>query len=182
MPRLYLVRHGRAAAGWEEDDPGLDDLGRAQADAVAERLEPLGPLAVVTSPLRRAQQTAAPTAARWDTVARIAPAVRELPSPDGVATPERSEWLRSVMGGMWSALGPRYVHYRDDVVAFLRSLASDTVVFSHFVAINAAIGAAIGDDRMVILALDNASVTTIDADAKGLTFVEGGDEADTLIR
>ena len=182
MPRLYLVRHGRAAAGWEQDDPGLDDLGRAQADAVADRLAPIGPLAVITSPLRRAQQTAAPLAARWKTAADIAHAVRELPSPDGVATSERSEWLRSVLGGRWPALGPRYVQYRDDVVAFLRSLARDTVVFSHFVAINAAIGAAIGDERMVILALDNGSVTTIDADADGLTVVEGGDEADTLIR
>jgi broad specificity phosphatase PhoE len=182
MPRLYLVRHGRAAAGWEEDDPGLDDVGRAQADAVAERLAPLGPLAVVTSPLRRTHETAMPLAARWRTVARVDPAVRELPSPLGVATHARSEWLRSVMGGEWPALGPRYTHYRDAVVAFLRSLEGDTVVFSHFVAINAAIGSALGDDRMVILALDNGSITTIDADTEGLTFVEGGDQADTLIR
>ena len=36
MPRLTLVRHGRAAAGWGDDlDPGLDDLGRAQAESVA---------------------------------------------------------------------------------------------------------------------------------------------------
>ena len=86
------------------------------------------------------------------------------------------------MGGMWPALGPRYLRYRDDVIAFLRALDGDTVVFSHFVAINAAIGAAIGDDRMVILALDNGSVTTIDVDSGCLTLVEGGHQADTLIR
>ena len=29
MTRVYMVRHGRAAAGWNVDpDPGLDDLGR----------------------------------------------------------------------------------------------------------------------------------------------------------
>jgi broad specificity phosphatase PhoE len=180
MPRLYLVRHGRATAGWEEDDPGLDDVGRAQADAVADRLAAVGPLAVVTSPLRRARETAAPLAARWDTVARVAAAVRELPSPDGVATAERPDWLRSVLGG----------RARGRAIAIPRmmwwvpacSLGADTVVFSHFVAINAAIGAAIGDDRIVILALDNGSVTTIDADPDGLAFVEGGDQADTLIR
>jgi broad specificity phosphatase PhoE len=182
MPRLYLVRHGRAEAGWEQDDPGLDDVGRAQAEAAAERLAPLGPLALVTSPLRRARQTAEPFEARWGTVATIADAVRELPSPYGVPAVERPNWLRSVMGGTWNALGPRYVQFRDEVVAFLRDAAVDTVVFSHFVAINAAIGAAIGDDRIVVLALDNCSVTMIDATPDGLDLVEGGRQADTLIR
>jgi broad specificity phosphatase PhoE len=182
MPRLYLVRHGRAAAGWEQDDPGLDDLGRSQADTFAERLAPLGPLAIVTSPLRRARETAAPLEARWSITASVAPAVGEVPSPEGVPSDARPEWLRSVVDGTWTALGPRYVQYRDDVVAFLRSLEHDTVVTSHFVAINAAIGAALGDDRMVFLALDNGSVTVMDAGPEGLTLVDGGSEADTLIR
>jgi broad specificity phosphatase PhoE len=43
MPTLYLVRHGRAAARYDEDhDPGLDDIGRRQAQAAADRLAPLG--------------------------------------------------------------------------------------------------------------------------------------------
>ncbi|HEY3101908.1 MAG TPA: histidine phosphatase family protein, partial [Methylomirabilota bacterium] len=52
--RLYLVRHGKAAASFSEArDPGLDDAGAAQAEAMAERLAPLGPLPIITSPLRR---------------------------------------------------------------------------------------------------------------------------------
>ena len=52
MPRLYLVRHGRAAAGWNTDpDPGLDAVGRHQAAAMTARLAPLGPLELVSSPL-----------------------------------------------------------------------------------------------------------------------------------
>ena len=36
MARLHLIRHGQAAAGWDADpDPGLDDVGRAQAAGVA---------------------------------------------------------------------------------------------------------------------------------------------------
>ena len=36
MTRVYMVRHGRAAAGWDVDpDPPLDDVGRNQALAVA---------------------------------------------------------------------------------------------------------------------------------------------------
>jgi probable phosphomutase (TIGR03848 family) len=62
---LLLVRHGRTAAnasgvlaGWT---PGvdLDDAGRAQAAALAERLRPVPLAALVTSPLERCRQTAA---------------------------------------------------------------------------------------------------------------------------
>ena len=35
MPRLHMVRHGKAAAGFGESaDPGLDALGKAQAEEV----------------------------------------------------------------------------------------------------------------------------------------------------
>ena len=45
--RLHLVRHGRAAAGWNVDrDPVLDELGQQQAVDVAQLLVGLGPLPV----------------------------------------------------------------------------------------------------------------------------------------
>ena len=184
MTRLYLVRHGRAAAGWDVDpDPGLDDLGRHQAEQVAERLAPLGPLPLITSPLRRCQETAAFIGVRWGVTATVEPLVAEIPSPEGIAMSARIEWLRSAMAGDWLALGPRYVAFRDGVAGFLASLTTDTVVASHFVAINAAIGVATGADAMVIRSLDNCSVTVIDVGDDGqLHLVEGGHEADTLIR
>jgi broad specificity phosphatase PhoE len=86
------------------------------------------------------------------------------------------------MQGTWADLGEPYVTFRDRVVARLLACTEDTVVFSHFVAINAAIGAALGDDRLVIRSLDNCSVTTVDVSAGRLVLVEGGEEADTLIR
>jgi len=63
VTRLYVVRHGRATAGWNIDpDPALDDVGRQQAVVAAERLAPEGPLAIVSSPMRRCRQTAEPLA------------------------------------------------------------------------------------------------------------------------
>jgi broad specificity phosphatase PhoE len=188
MTRLHLVRHGRAAAGWDADpDPDLDDLGRAQAQAVAELLATQAadggaPLALVSSPLLRCRSTAAPLAARWGTDVRIEPRVAEIPSPEGVAMADRVEWLRAAMAGNWAALGPRYTEYRDRVVQALVELPTDTVVFSHFVAINVAIGASLGEDRLVIRSLDNTSVTMVDVVDGRLLLVEGGREADTLIR
>lgn len=139
-------------------------------------------MAVLSSPLRRCQQTAAVLAARWGVTAVIEPAVAEIPSPEGIAVVERVEWLRVAMAGNWSTLGERYLAYRDAVVARLVALTEDTVVASHFVAINAAIGAAVGDDRLVIHRLDNCSVTTLEIVGGSLHLIEAGDEADTLIR
>lgn len=70
MTEIYLCRHGRTvlnAAGVLRGrlDPDLDEVGRAQADALAERLTGRGtekPIRVVSSPLRRAVHTATPLA------------------------------------------------------------------------------------------------------------------------
>jgi broad specificity phosphatase PhoE len=185
--RVYLVRHGRAAAGWDRDtDPDLDELGRDQATRAADRLEPLAapePLAVITSPLRRCRRTAAALCERWAVDAEVDASIAEIPSPAGISMADRVDWLRAAALGTWSELGEPYTTFRDGVVARIRAVERDTVAFSHFVAINVVIGACDGDDRLVIRRLDNCSITVIDVETDGgLTLVEGGHEADTLIR
>ena len=183
MPRLYLVRHGRATGGWDVDsDPGLDAVGRRQADDLVERLGPLGPLPIFSSPLRRCQETAAALAAHWQVEVAIEPLVAEVPSPPGVPMAERVAWLRQAMAGTWTALGPRWTDYRDAVLDFIGSRTVDMVVVSHFIAINAVIGSCRGEDRLVVCSLDNTSVTIIETTASGLVLLEAGHEADTLIR
>jgi broad specificity phosphatase PhoE len=137
---------------------------------------------ILTSPLVRCRETSAPLGELWQLEVRIEPAVAEIPSPQGIPMGERIDWLRVAMQGNWSDLGPRYVAYRDQMVGALCATPVDSVVFSHFIAINAAIGAAIGDARLVVRSLDNCSVTVIDVVAGALQLVESGHEADTLIR
>ena len=187
MTRVYMVRHGRAAAGWNVDpDPALDDLGRSQALEAATTLVPKGRMDVVTSPLLRCQQTAFPTATAWGVDAVIDPRVGEIPSPEGYSLENRVEWLREAMAGTWAEVasrsGAHYGTYRDTIASVISGLRVDTVVFSHFIAINAVIGLAIGDDRLVIRSLDNCSVTIMEAIGGTLRLIEGGHEADTLIR
>lgn len=61
---VTLVRHGLPEVDETTTDPGLSQVGRAQAEAAAELLAREQPSAVVSSHLRRAQETAAPLAAR----------------------------------------------------------------------------------------------------------------------
>jgi broad specificity phosphatase PhoE len=90
------------------------------------------------------------------------------------------------MAGSWTEVaeksGAHYAQYRRDIAAFISSISVDTVVFSHFIAINAVIGAATDDDRVVVAHLDNCSVTIFEVDDGKLSLTELGGEADTLIR
>jgi broad specificity phosphatase PhoE len=177
MARLYMVRHGRASAGFGESmDPGLDLLGKSQAEDVAARLQSLGPLAIVSSPLARARETAAPLAKLWNTAPTIEPAVAEIPSPS-VNLQERVAWLRKFMAGSWQDASPALAAWRMNAVATLLSRRADTVVFSHYIAINVAVGAAERDDRVVVFSPDNCSVTIFNVEDGTLKVVERGFEA-----
>lgn len=189
MTRVYMVRHGRAAAGWNVDpDPALDELGRSQALAVASQLSALGPLPVMSSPLLRCQQTAFPLATAWKQTVTIEPRVGEIPSPEGYSLETRVEWLREAMAGTWAEVaersGSHYALYRDSIVNAVSKLQEDTVIFSHFIAINAVIGSVTGDDRVMSVSLDNCSVTIFETNNSGeLSLVEiGGQDPNTLIR
>lgn len=181
MARIYLVRHGHAAGDWgSARDPGLDDAGREQARAAAQHLRELGPLDLVSSPLARARETADALAGLWRVPVRTEPRVGEIPSPEpGLA--ERARWLRAVMTRRWRDLDDSLHGWRDGVVEALAGLAGDTVVFTHFVAINAAVGVATADDRVVVFHPDNASVTVLANDSGTLTLIRKGREADTRV-
>lgn len=182
MPSIYFVRHGKAAAGWDgHSDPELDPLGITQAQLAADLLAPLGPMAVHSSPLARARQTAAPLAEIWEVTPVIEPRVAEIPSPTDNLT-ERAEWLRGVMAGNWSDLDQRYQDWRNALTAYLQGLQGPTVIFSHFIAINAVVGHILGDDRLVCFRPDNASITELALDNGQLQLIAMGNEAETEVR
>ena len=177
MVRLYLVRHGKAAAGFGGAmDPGLDDTGQAQAAAAAKILAPLGPLKILTSPLLRTRETAAPLAELWQRTPEVEEAVAEIPSPEGMTLEQRATWLRKLMAGSWRDVNLRLGQWREAVIAALTSQREDCVIFSHYVAINVAAGAAAGDDRILVFSPDNCSVTVFETNNGALTLIEKGRE------
>jgi len=181
VPRLYLVRHGRATATYSDArDVALDPTGIAQAEAVAAGLAPLGPLAIVVSPLRQARETAVPLERRWGRVGTIDPAVGEIPAPD-VDPTARGAWLRRILQARWSALSPELQAWRRGVADALLALPDSSVVFTHYVAINVAVGAAAGDDRVASFAPAHCSVTVVDTDGGALRLLERGGEGTTPI-
>jgi broad specificity phosphatase PhoE len=187
MTHLYLIRHGKPAAGWgEDDDPGLDDQGRSQAQAVAswlmERPAELRPTRVVSSPLRRCRETAEPFARALGVEFAIDPDVGEIPTPAALSAAERPAWLRDAMGGTWAEIRGDidYEAWRGRVADALRRWTG-AAVFSHFVAINAAVSRLEGSDAVVAFRPDHTSVTVVEARDGELSLVERGREAATRV-
>ena len=100
--RLLLVRHGRPDEGHalHAKDPPLRDDGRVQAEAVAALLAREGVTHVVSSPLRRARETAAPLAARLQVPVQVI---------DGWAEADRHLRGNAELEGLLRALDGRFV-------------------------------------------------------------------------
>lgn len=188
MTRVYVIRHGKPASTWggADGDPGLDDLGRQQADEAMAWLlalpEDQRPRRVVSSPLRRCRETAAPTARALDVELVIDPLVGEIPTPASMPAAERPAWLRAAFDGTWSQ-----VRGDLDYQAWAKSVAGavashpGAAVFSHFVALNAAVGVATGEERVAAFRPDHCSITVFDIVDDRLILNEKGREAQSQV-
>jgi broad specificity phosphatase PhoE len=188
MSRVQMIRHGRPASTWgdPDPDPGLDAVGAEQARAVAEALlalpESERPRRVVSSPLRRCRETAQPLAEALGVTVEIDPRVGEIPTPADLDAEARPGWLRQVFQGRWADIEGDL-----DYVAWTREVAQGVAahpgaaVFSHFVALNAAVSTATGDEAVAAFRPDHVSITVFDVVDDALILVEKGGEASTQV-
>ena len=188
MSLIHVIRHGKPASTWggSDDDPGLDAVGLEQARAVAREIMalPAGgrPDRVVSSPLRRCRETAAPLAEALGVDIEIDPRVGEIPTPAKLSPFERPDWLRQAFAGRWTDIAGDL-----DYEAWARAVASaltdhqGAAVFSHFVALNAALATAAGDDRVVAFRPDHCSRTVFDVEQGRLILIEKGREAQSQV-
>lgn len=188
MSRVYVIRHGKPASTWgdTDDDPGLDDQGRQQAAAAKAWLlalpEQERPKRVVSSPLRRCRETAEPTALALGVELVIDPRVGEIPTPLSIPAADRSAWLRAAFDGTWSQIKGDldYQVWAEGVAAAVASHPG-AAVFSHFVALNAAVGVATGEARVAAFQPDHCSITVFDIRDDRLILHEKGREAQSQV-
>jgi broad specificity phosphatase PhoE len=183
---LFLVRHGRTAATaggllLGRADPPLDDLGRAQAEALATLVA--SPVRVVSSPLQRCRQTAAAFGADVEIDERWI----ELDYGDwdeqpigSIAAEDWAAWRADITyrppnGESLAELGVRVRDACADLADDARD--GDVVVVSHVSPLKAAIAWAlqVGDEISWRLHVAPASVTRVGVRSTGpvlLTFNE----------
>jgi probable phosphoglycerate mutase len=179
---IYLVRHGEASARWtESDDPGLSDRGHEQAAATAqELLQQLEPdIRLLSSPLRRARETAVPLAEALGVEPAIVEPFREIPTP--VERPDRQTWLNRIARQRWAEQETMVRAWRDGLLAELRRIDRPTVLFTHFMVLNAIVSELQQTDRVVCFLPDNASVTTLRGFGEDLQLLTLGRELRTRV-
>ncbi len=183
MARLFLIRHGQPSQSWggAASDPGLSELGLTQAAGAAEALAELGPLALVSSPMRRCIETATPFAQKRGVEPMIEPRVSEVAAPSG--TENRGAWLQArfpwrdeSQARTWPSLEPELQHWRREMLAYVSAIERDTAVFTHFIAINVIVGAALECDQTIACKPGHASITEIEVRGRRLKLTALGDE------
>ncbi|HUO47049.1 MAG TPA: histidine phosphatase family protein [Acidimicrobiia bacterium] len=108
MPLALIVRHGQAAGNTEhrfigQSDVPLDDLGRAQARALAARLAHLPIVRIISSDLARSVDTITPIAEHIGLRVETDPRLREI---------NNGEWsglLPAEIAGRWPDLWEAYI-------------------------------------------------------------------------
>lgn len=177
---IVFVRHGEAAASWgDHPDPGLSEKGWTQARAAAEQIAALGIEQIMSSPMQRCQDTAKSFSDRSGLSVAVDQDVSEIPTPEGVE--DRVAWLRSLMSGKWHAAELPIRDWRERLIARAESLPDNTVVFSHFVAINALVGHLQDTDQVTVFRPDHCSLTLLEHTPQGLILKQRGGEAGTRV-
>jgi len=188
MARTYMIRHGKPSATWgdQDDDPGLDETGQAQARAAAAippaLPEPARATRVVRPPPAPPRETAQPFAEAIGAELIIDPRVGEIPTPKAVAHADRGVWLREAFAGRWSDIRGDldYDAWRHSVAAAVAGYPG-AAVFSHFVAINAAVTAAAGGDLVMGFRPDHCSMQVFEPADGRLILIAKGREASTQV-
>lgn len=185
MARLFLIRHGEPEAAWggPVDDPGLTEKGCAQARAAAEALMRKGTLEVVSSPMRRCLETAAPYAELSGVAVRDGRWFGEVETPRDVA--DRRAWLRENFPWSagatprgWSSVAQDVRAWRERVLSAACRIEKDTAVFTHFIATNAIVGFAMESAQTIVFRPDHASITELEVSPERLSVRRLGKEMD----
>ncbi len=173
---IILVRHGQTAANAQgllqgRVDLELSDVGRAQAAAVAASLADCGAARVVSSPLRRALQTARSIADVLGRDVDVEPGLIELDYGDwdgrALAEVSPADWARWRSDPLFAPPGGETLAaVRSRVDGWLRReiAGSESIIaVSHVSPIKAAVCAALGVDDATTwrMHLDVASVTRL---------------------
>ena len=180
MTKLFLIRHGEAAGAYTEDtDPGLSDKGKAQALSLRPFFANQSPIKVYSSPLRRAYETAILVAGNGAKIFEEA-RMSEIPS-NTRDLKKRGKWLKEVIGRNWDKQPKRLTVWRNQIISFLESQTENTIVFTHFIAINAVVGHLTNSLSVVVCRPNNCSITVLEVSDQKLQLLSLPDEANTFI-
>ena len=195
MIKIYLVRHGEATEGWTSQDPSLSELGKSQAQSLMTVMDSvvdessINNTNVLSSPLKRCKETASLALQKKYLEIVINDNFRELPSPT-LDLEKRVNWLRRILPLTWSELlkdketidsGVNFNQWKKNIMSNIYSLKKDTIIFTHFVVINAVIGEILKSNKIINFQPANCSITEISKINDKLKIVKLGKSLESKV-
>ena len=195
MIKIYLVRHGEATEGWTSQDPSLSELGKSQAQSLMTVMDSvvdessINNTNVLSSPLKRCKETASLALQKKYLEIVINDNFRELPSPT-LDLEKRVNWLRRILPLTWSELlkdtetidsGVNFNQWKKNIMSNIYSLKKDTIIFTHFVVINAVIGEILKSNKIINFQPANCSITEISKKNDKLKIVKLGKSLESKV-
>ena len=188
---LIIVRHGRPVRIEGADgiaDPELAPIGLKQAEAVADYLQDLSIDLVVSSPLLRARQTAAPLLKRLGLEAQIVPDLAEIDRDSDTYVP--MEELKNSGGEEWQSIiaDPDSMHGDVDIDAFADTVhgafekiidenpGKTVVAFCHAMVTMCFLQKMLGYGDKYGIRVDYASITRVQASSNGARSIRSANE------
>lgn len=111
-------------------------------------------------------------------VPEIVREVSEIDTPEGIG--DRVVWLRNLMAGQWPD-DETLNAWRTNMLAKVERLPDNSVVFTHFVAINALVGLIDASKDVLVFRPGYCSVTQLERTSAGLRVDSKGSEAATRV-
>lgn len=189
--QLLIVRHARPHRADGENataDPELTERGHRQAAATAEFLDDEPIHHVVASPLRRAQQTAAPLASRLSQPIETVEGLREIDPFGGAYVPAEEigmdhQLVTDLAQDRYALFGDvgGFERFRGVVVdafdgVIARNRGRNVAVFCHGTVIGTYLSALLGSDDPFTLLPDYCGLYRVAASSTGLRTVRSANE------
>lgn len=188
---LIIVRHGRPVRIEGADgiaDPELAPIGLKQAEAVADYLQDTHIDLIVSSPLLRAQQTAAPLLKRLNLEAQIIADLAEIDRDSDTYVP--MEELKYSGGEEWQSIidDPDSMHGDVDIDAFATNVhaaferiisgnsGKTVVAFCHAMVTMCFLQKMLGYSDKYGIRVDYASITRVQASRNGARSIRSANE------
>jgi 2,3-bisphosphoglycerate-dependent phosphoglycerate mutase len=191
--QLLLIRHAepeRVQSAVGIADPRLTDKGREQAHRLAGWLKTEHLDHIVTSPLRRARETATPLAEQFGLEPEVIEQLAEFDAEASSYIPmeelraTRDPRIAALTEGRWEELGSKVEPevFRSDVVSALDGVAAAhpghrVAIVCHSAVINVYLGDVIGTPRLLWFEPRYASISRVLISRDGVRSVESVNES-----
>jgi probable phosphoglycerate mutase len=180
---IILVRHGEASASWSEDpDPGLSKNGINQAKILCEdeSLKNLQDFKFISSPRQRAQETSSFLSNKLNKVIEINNVFDEIPAK-GVLLKDKMDWLKGIASMPIRDLPISVQEWNGRIIDTILSINQDSIIFTHFMVMNAVVTYAKQFSKLVNISPDYISIIKITVRDSQIISLKVGDQKKTKI-